>query len=77
MTVSTNYAATNGGTQTMPPRYVTEELATAESVALWLNKMSAQNYRLISIIPIEQTNHFNKEVASVVWIVMEYQGPPA
>ena len=73
MTVQTGYAVTSSGVQTAPPRFIAEELATAESVALWLNKMAEQNYRLVSIIPIEQTNHFNKEVGSVVWVVMEYQ----
>jgi len=59
------------------PRYVVEELATAHSVANWLNTMTAQNYHLISMIPVEQTNHFNQEVSSVVWVVMERNPPEA
>jgi len=64
-------------TQQAQPHYVVEELATANSVASWLNTMTEQNYRLVSLIPMEQTNHFNQEVSSVLWVVMELKAPEA
>lgn len=53
------------------PRFKVQEFGNPESVAAWLNQVSSDHYHLVSITPIMQTNHFNKEVGSVVWVVVE------
>ena len=71
MTTDTDMAVVSGISQETKPRFVAEELASPSAVANWLNKMAAQDYHLVQIISMMQTNHFNKEVGSVVWVVAE------
>jgi hypothetical protein len=61
---------------TTKPRYLTEELSTPHMVDEWLNARAAEGYRLVSVTPILQTNHFNKEQQSVVWITVELENWP-
>ena len=65
-----------GATTTIPsqiakPRFVAEEFATTRAVAEFLNRMAAQDYHMVSITPITQTNHFNKDYECTVWVIME------
>ena len=74
MAVETSLNITATITPQIRPRFVAEEFATPHAVAQFLNKMAAENYRMVSITPISQTNHFNKDFECVVWVVMELDG---
>lgn len=75
MAVEASFQVVSGDTQvsahTGSPRFQAQEFGNPESIANWLNQVASEHYHLVSITPIMQTNHFNKEVGSVAWVVVE------
>lgn len=57
------------------PRYRVGAFASPESAERWLSEMATNAYRMVSMTTYAQTNHFSKEMESLVWIVVERQAP--
>ena len=54
------------------PRYHVMEFATPTAVEEWLNTLDG--YHLLSLTPVQSTNHFTKEAETIVWVVAERTG---
>lgn len=62
---------TNTGATDACPRYVIKQCPNDEKALAWLNKMAEEGYHFLSMEAVSSTEHFTKEIQSVVWIVME------
>ena len=53
------------------PRYRMKVFPNENRAEEWMNNMAADGYRFVSMEAVTSTQHFSKELESVVWIVME------
>jgi len=53
------------------PRYRMKVCPNENKAEEWMNTMAAEGYRFVSMEAVTSTQHFSKELESVVWIVME------
>ncbi len=62
-------AEVSNGSLPNQPRYHVMEFATPGAVEEWLNTLDG--YHLLSLTPVQSTNHFTKEAETIVWVVAE------
>ena len=53
------------------PRYRMKVFPNENRAEEWMNTMAEEGYRFVSMEAVTSTQHFSKELESVVWIVME------
>ena len=53
------------------PRYRVHVCPTEVRAEQWLNEMAEEGYRFHSLTAVSGTQHFSKEIESVVWMIVE------
>ena len=52
-------------------KYRVKAFANAESAQEWMNECAIEAYHFKSMMSVEATNHFSKELEGLMWVVME------
>jgi hypothetical protein len=53
------------------PRYRIKACPSEEKAEEWINARAAEGYCFLDMEAVSSTQHFSKEIESIVWIVME------
>jgi hypothetical protein len=71
--METSMSDTSSHDGTEQPHYKVNQFATPETAEKWLSDMAKHSYRFVSMQTVSATNHFSKEMESLVWMVVELE----